>query len=391
MTAFVLVEDDAGLRDVVEGLAEAPAYAVDTEFHRERTYFPTLALVQIAWAGQTALVDPRAVDPGPLADVLTGPGLAVMHAATQDLEVLFHACRVVPSRLFDTQLAAGFVGMSSPSLAALVERELGIRLPKGDRLTDWLRRPLTDEQLGYAAADVDHLLELHERLCDQLGELGRLVWAEAECDQLRQSKPWERDPEQAWRRIKEARQLRGKAICVVQAVAAWRERRAAEIDQPVRFVLPDLSIVSIAQRPPKRATDLRRIRGLDDRHLRNGAADQILAAVEEGLGRTPPTPQPGVNGELSRELRPAVALVSAWMSQLARDLRIDTSLLATRADLEALLRGDPDARLATGWRAEVVGEPIRQLVDGHAALAFDGRGGLVLEARSNESLLAAED
>jgi ribonuclease D len=384
--AFVLVDDDAGLQAVVEELAGAPAYAVDTEFHRERTYFPTLALVQIASAERTVLIDPRAVDPGPLCEVLNGPGLAVMHAATQDLEVLYHACGAVPSRLFDTQLAAGFVGMSSPSLVALVDRELGIRLPKGDRLTDWLRRPLTAEQLGYAAADVDHLLELHRRLGDELAALGRLEWADAECEQLRLSRPWERDPEAAWRRIKEARQLRGTALGVAQAVAAWRERRAASIDQPVRFVLPDLSIVGIAQRPPRRAGDLRRIRGLDERHLRNGAAEEILAVVKEGLSQPPPSPPPGVNGELARELRPAVTLVSAWMSQLSRDLRLDTSLLATRADLEALLRGDPHARLAEGWRAEVVGEPIRQLVEGRAALAFDGHGGLVLEERSNEPI-----
>ena len=381
-----LVDDDAEWGHVVEELAAAPRCAIDTEFHRERTYFPKLALVQIAWPGGLVLVDPLAVDLAPLAPVLDGPGLVVMHAAGQDLEVLYHACGTVPARLFDTQLAAGFVGMSSPSLSSLVDRELGLTLEKGDRLTDWLRRPLTDDQRRYAALDVAHLLELHDRLADQLRAAGRLEWAEGECERLRTSQPWDRPPEEAWRRIKEVRQLRVRTLAVAQAVAAWRERRAAEIDQPVRFVLPDLAVVGIAQRAPKSVGDLRKVRGVDDRHTRGAVGERLLAAVAEGLDRPPPPRRTDGPAELSRELRPAVGLVSAWVSQLARDLRIDTALLATRADLEALLRGDADARLATGWRAQVAGTPIRQLVEGEAALAFDGKGGLLLEQRSHEAL-----
>jgi ribonuclease D len=184
--------------------------------------------------------------------------------------------------------------------------------------------------------------------------------------------------------VKEARSLRGAAIGVAQAVGAWRERRAAEIDQPIRFVLPDLALVGIAQKPPSDADGLRRVRGLDDRHLRGGASAQILAAVAEGLAlpreayRVPPA------GDVDRDLRPAVTLVSAWMSQLGRDLGIDTTLLATRGDLEAFLRGDEDARLRHGWRAAAIGDAIGALVGGDAALAFEGAGRLVLEKRSNQ-------
>ncbi len=384
--ALDLVDDEAAWRDVLDQLVDEPRYAVDTEFHRERTYFPKLALVQIAWPGGLVLVDPLAVDLGPLAKVLEGPGVAVMHAAGQDLEVLHHACGAVPSRLFDTQLAAGFVGMSSPSLASLVERELGLKLEKGDRLTDWLRRPLSEDQRRYAALDVAHLFELQDRLLSQLEVDGRVSWAEAECERLRTSNPWAREPEEAWRRIKEVRQLRGRTLAVAQSLAAWRERRAATIDQPVRFVMPDLGVVGVAQRAPRTVDELKKVRGIDDRHTRGAAVEGILAAVAEGLDRPPPAPRGDAPAELARELRPAVGLVSAWVSQLARDLRIDTAILATRADLEALLRGDPDARLAHGWRAEVAGGPIRDLVEGRAALAFDGNGGLVLERRSHDPL-----
>lgn len=387
MAGHLWVTDARGLDELAAVLAREPAYSVDTEFHRERSYYPHLALVQIAWRGGVALVDPLAVDLGPLADVLNGPGLAVLHAADQDLEVLERATGTIPSRLFDTQLAAGFTGLSSPSLVNLVERLLGRRLPKGDRLTDWTRRPLTDEQRTYAASDVEHLLDLYDRLVADLTERNRLAWAEQECEELRVRSRQPQDPETAWWRLKESRQLRGKARGVAQAVAAWRERRAASLDIPPRFVLSDLAVVAICHRPPAGEGDLDGIRGLDSRQLRGEALTQLLAAVERGRAIDDPKLKVPPTDDVDRRLRPAVALVSAWISQLASNLEVEQALLATRADIYALLRGDEHARLATGWRDELVGTPVRQLVDGRAALAFDGRGGLLLEARSYETFI----
>jgi ribonuclease D len=380
------VSDESGLRDVVRALESQPAYALDTEFHREKTYYPRVALVQIAWDGDLVLIDPLEVDLRPFATVLDSDIIAVLHAADQDLEVLELACQTTPRVLFDTQIAAGFVGMATPSLASVYERELGLRVPKADRLTDWLRRPLTEDQLQYAASDVAHLLDVHARLSDQLRERGRLQWALDECEQLRVRQRGARDPDEAWRRIKEARSLRGQARLVAQAVAGWRERRAAELDLPVRYVMPDLAVVSIAQRPPKTVRQLRDIRGLDDRHLKQEVANRLLEAIADAQQRKPELLEDPPPPELDRELRPAVTLVSAWISQLARDLEIDTALLATRSDLEMLLRGASDARLAKGWRADIVGEPIRKLVSGEAALAFGGHGHLVLEERSRQPL-----
>lgn len=386
MTDHRLVDTDREVRSIAAELRQEPVYALDTEFHRERTYFPKLALVQVAWAGGLALIDPTVVDLSALAEVLAGPGTAVLHAADQDLEVLELACGVVPSRLFDTQVAAGFMGMSSPALSTLYERVLGLRVPKADRLSDWLARPLSRTQLDYAASDVAHLLEVYERLSAELDRRGRLAWALDECEEVRQRARGTRDPRQAWRRIKEARQLEGRAKVIVREVAAWREERAARLDVPVRYVLPDLAVVSIAQRPPRTMRDLRRIRGVEDRHLRAEVAGEVLEVVAAAARRPLPTREDPTPRELDRRLRPAVALVSAWIGQLARDLEIDTAILATRADLEALLRGDEDARLARGWRAELVGEPVRRLVHGEAALAFEPSGSLVLEARSGRAL-----
>ncbi len=374
------------LAELIESLAGEPAYAVDTEFHRERTYFPKVALVQIAGPAGVALVDALAVDLAPLARLLAGPGTAVMHAAGQDLEVLDRACGAVPSRLFDTQVAAGFVGYATPSLAALLSGELGVTVPKGDRLTDWLRRPLTADQRAYAASDVAHLLALHGRLVERLEERRRLEWALDECEELRVRPVGGVAPDEAWLRLKEHRHLRGKSRGVARAVAAWRERRAARLDQPVRQVLPDLALVSIAQRPPRTLNELQQVRGLDSRHTRGAVGEELLAAVDEGLG-IPPDQVPEPRGEdLPRDLRPAVTLVSAWVSQLARDAQLDTTLLATRSDLVELLGNPPSGRLTHGWRAALVGEAVRRLVQGEAALAFDGRGNLVLEVRSARPL-----
>jgi ribonuclease D len=382
-TGFEWVQDRAGFEEVVSSLAAADRYALDTEFHRERTYFPHLALLQLAWDSRVVLVDPFAVDLRPFADVLAGPGLAVLHAADQDLEVLELACGATPSRLFDTQLAAGFLGQSSPSLGNLIDRMLGMRLPKGDRLTDWTRRPLTDEQKAYAASDVEHLLALHDVIVSQLDEQGRLAWAEQECEVMLARPRLRTEPGRAWWRLKESRQLRGRSRAVAQEVAAWREERAAKADQPVRFILPDLALISIAHRPPKSREELGQVRGLDGRYLRGEAGAELLEAVRRGQALPDAEIQVPPTDELDRLLRPAVTLVSAWIGQLAADLSIDASLLATRADLHSFLRKEPDARLALGWRHQLVGEPVRRLVDGDAALAFDGRGGLVLEDRSS--------
>lgn len=381
-----LVTTAAQLDDVIDELLDEPAYALDTEFHRERSYYANVALLQLAWPGRCALIDPLAVDLEPFGEVLEGPGLAVLHASTQDLEVLLRACGVIPSRLFDTQLAAGFLGFSTPSLSSLVERVLDVHLPKASRLTDWLRRPLSDDQLSYAAADVLHLLELTAALEQELEATGRFEWAWEECELLRTRGWGPPEPDNAWLRIKEARSLRGRSRGVAQAVAAWRERRAAELDQPVRFILSDLAIVGIAGKPPRDLEDLRAIRGLDERNARGKVGESLLDAVEEGRSLPEDAIRLPKRDEVDRDLRAAVALVSAWVTQVSRLLRIDPSLLATRTDLATFLAGDADARLASGWRKDLLGDAITELVGGTYALAFDGAGGLALERRSGETV-----
>lgn len=384
-TNFRIVDSDAAFGRVIDQLRDEPSYALDTEFHRERTYFPKLALIQIAWPGDLVLVDPLAVDLRPFAEVLQSDSMAVLHAADQDLEILELVCGTVPKVLFDTQIAAGFLGLSTPSLTTIYERFVDFRVGKGDRLTDWLQRPLTESQLVYAANDVARLLDVRDRIVEQLSERGRLSWALDECEIQRVRIRGQRDPDEAWRRIKEARQLRGTSRSVARALAAWRERRAAALDIPVRYVLSDIALTGIAQRPPKDRKDLEKIRGFD-RGTRDDVIAELLEAVAQGLSDRTPIIDDAAPGGVDRDLRPAIALISAWVAQLARDLEIDASLLATRGDIEAFLRGDDTARLATGWREELAGRPVRRLLEGGAAVAFAGSGELVIEERSRRPL-----
>ena len=375
------IDDEASFASLVDTLRSVDAYGLDTEFHRERTYHARLALLQLSWPEGVAVVDPLAVDVAPLADVLGGPGLCLMHAASQDLEILQRVCGSLPSRLFDTQVAAGFVGYSSVGLAGLVQGELGVKLPKADRLTDWMARPLPEAAETYAAADVVHLHTLHERLVATLEARGRLQWALDECEVHRTRPTTAQVPERAWWKIKEARSLRGRSAAVAQVLAAWRERKAAEVDRPVRFLLADLALVSMAQRPPKSEDDLQRVRGLDDGKRKGNTAREILDAVAAGLELSPDDVELPPSDGVDRSRRAAASLVSAWAAQRARDLEIDAAILATRSDIETLLMHGT-GRLADGWRHQVVGEPIRALAAGEASLAVDGEGRLLLETRS---------
>jgi ribonuclease D len=376
------VKDAEGLDALCGEILGEESYALDTEFHTERTYYPKLALIQLAWAGQVALVDPLAVDPHPLARVFTGPGIAVAHAAEQDIDVLNSACGAVPSVVFDTQIVAGFLGMSSPSLARLVDQMLGISLPKADQLSDWLARPIPERQITYAAGDVAYLLELRQVITEKLEALGRLTWALEECAQVLSVRRRQVVPEELWWKMGDIRKLSGRSRGVAQEVAAWRDRRAAAVDRPRRTVLSDLALLAIAQRPPHNRQELQQTRGVDGRHLAQGAAAEILDAVARGLALAPSEIRMPPEGREAQVPPAAVAVCSGLVRQIADDLSFDQGLLATRADITNLLSGEP-SRLDVGWRSDLAGDPLRRLMAGEVAAAFEPDGTLVLEERSH--------
>jgi ribonuclease D len=375
----VLVTDNAEFGRLVEALSAAEAYALDAEFQGESSYFPRLALLQFATPERVAVVDATLVDVAPLRAVLEGPGLMVAHAGEQDLQVLLRATGALPARMLDTQIAAGFLGYSSPSLAKLVGELLGVRLEKGARMSDWFKRPLTAEQVSYAAADVLHLLELRAVLEDRLAAAGRLAWAYEESERRRRVRT--PDVDTAWWRLKGFRQLRGPARGVAQEVAAWRERTAMAVDKPARRVLADETVLLLAERPPRSATDMPKSRMFDAGRLSAAVVDELVAAV--GRGRALPKTELRLppDTDLPGHLQPLASLLAAWVAQQSRDLSIEPALVASRHDIEAYLRRAPDSLLAQGWRAELVGTTVDRIMAGDAAVAYDGTGSLVLVDR----------
>ena len=375
-----VINDQDALLNIVKELLDVEIFAIDTEFHREKTYYPKLALLQLRWADRIAILDPLDLELTKLAPVFSSNSLAVFHAGSQDLEVLHRATGAVPCNIFDTQIAAGFIGMRTPSLASLHENLLGIKLSKGDRLTDWLQRPLTDSQLEYAASDVRYLLDLYQELISRLGELDRLTWATAEFDSFLDKRQKSIDPSDAWQRIKEAKHLNKNSRGVAQALAEWREVTAQKNDIPNRYVMSDLALVGLAQRKPTSLGDLRNIRGLDSSQFQGDKGRHLLKIVGRGLNADPPRLLKNHKRPLKPELRPAVTLLSAWLTQIAADKNIDPALLGSRSDIEELLRGESDCKLRQGWRQQEVGEQIDNLLNGKSSLAFDD-GRLVIDKR----------
>jgi len=375
--SFEWVDSEKTLDDVIDSVLGGSRYAIDTEFHREKTYYPKLALVQIRWGTQTALIDPLAVDPRRLARLFSSEILAVFHAAQQDLEVLRHASLEAPKNIFDCQVAAGFVGFSTPSLATLVQAVKKTSLSKGDRLTDWLRRPLTDQQCAYAADDVVHLFDLHDELTRQLTELGRIDWVNDACAELASRPTGPQDPSDAWLRLKEVRALKGSARGVAQALAKWREERAMRSDLPPRRVMSDMALLGISQRVPKSVEELANTRGVDDRHLSAEYCKEIMTAVRDGAKNSIVLPS-NENDDVDKFARPALTLITAWVGELARKHKIDATLLATRSDITAFLRQSPNARLREGWRATLIGDDLTRILNGEVGLSVDRDGHLKL-------------
>lgn len=379
---FDWISSDQELTEVLAEIQQEERYALDTEFHREKTYFPQLALIQLKWGKKIALVDPLAVTLSLFSDLFRSQTLCVVHAAQQDLEVLNYACGSAPNKIFDTQVAAGFIGMSSPSLSTLVQNELKVTLTKGDRLTDWLRRPLTANQCSYAATDVEYLMSLHDILVKKLGALGRADWVDNACEELRLKPAGPSSPEDAWLKIKEVRTLKGSARGVAQALGQWRELRAMNANIPPRRVLSDMALLGISQAQPQSSEDLFRARGVEQRQLGAEMTREVLAAVAQGVildVKFPVSDQEDVD----KDLRPAVGLITAWVGELARIHQIDATLLGTRLDILQFLRRVPNARLSQGWRSEIVGKDIDGILAGNMGISFDGKGGLRLVPVTN--------
>jgi len=368
------VDSTAELDALVAALRDCEAVALDTEFHRERTYFPRLALVQVATPQAIALVDPLAVDLAPLAEVFADPDVEfVLHASDQDLDILERAVGTRPTRLFDTQIAAGFLGMAHASLAALAAQLLGARITKGVRLSNWMARPLSPEQLAYAADDVAWLIALRDELWRRLEGNGRLSWALEEMESARMRRRAPVAAESAWLRIRECRSLESvRARRAAARIAAWREEEARRRDVPVRNLLGDLAIASIARHQPRTANELLALRGVE-RKLGDSVVQAVLALLREADGEVPPAPESPLVVGPRPEQQPIILVAAALVQARALSLGMDPSLLAARDDVVEFVvhRGGV---LAKGWRFEECGRDLARLLDGELRVEITPEG-----------------
>lgn len=372
-----VVTDGAALAALVERLRTAPWVAVDTEFLRERTYYPRLCLVQLATADEIACIDMLAVrDPSPLADLWAdGKVLKVFHAAGQDLEILLQACGEIPRPVFDTQLAATLLGYPEQmGYARLVADRLGVSLDKNHTRTDWSRRPLNAEQLEYAADDVRYLVRLYPDLETELTRRGRRDWLNGEFAALADPGRYRPDPERAWQRIRGGRRLKPAQRRVLARLAEWRERRAMAADRPRGWIVKDEVLLTLAQKRPADGAALARIGKLPEA-VRRKRGDEILELIENAH-RQPALP--GVEDRpaapLPPDREPLVDLLMAGLRERAAATGIAPAILANRKDLERLAAGERELPLLEGWRYEAAGEALLELLEGKRRLRVSREG-----------------
>ncbi len=353
-----MIDTSDALTAFVASAARAPALALDTEFMREKTYRAELCLLQIADGDNAACIDPLAIaDLSGLIPLLSAPGVVkIMHAARQDLEVLYPAVGMVQP-VFDTQIAAALAGHPAQvGYAELVRRLLGVDLAKAHTRADWARRPLSAEEQEYALDDVRHLAALRASLLDTLASKGRLAWLEEELAALANPDTLRVAPEEAWKKVKGLPTLDPARQQLVQALAAWRERRADERNRPRGWILDDLSLREIALRLPRSPESLAALPEMQESVVRK-CGEELLALVRDAGIADPPPPLPRRERPDPEQLA-LVKRLADITGEAAKTLEISSEVVATRRELEKLAAGRRDVSLLRGWRASVVGEKL---------------------------------
>ncbi|MES1203028.1 MAG: ribonuclease D [Pseudomonadota bacterium] len=370
-----VITDTERLAAVCGAMATKPFVAIDTEFMRETTYWPNLCLLQAAAPGVEAVIDPLAegLDLAPLIALMNDPKVTkVFHAARQDLEIFYHMTGKVPAPLFDTQIAAMAAGHGdSIAYDALVFAMLKKRIDKSSRFTDWSRRPLSEDQLAYALADVTYLREIYPALTEELEQKGRLAWVADEIESLRDPSLYDTDPEIAWKRLK-VRKTQRDYLITLQVATAWRERTAQSRNVPRGRVLKDDALYEIAEQRPRTPAAFDRLRAVPKGFggSRHGAelAGLLDRALSDPKAKAPdyeraPSPPPGAG--------PTVELLKVLLRHEAEENNVAPRLIASVADLEAIAASDKaNVPALQGWRRDVFGERALALKHGKIALTL---------------------
>ncbi|WP_191085849.1 ribonuclease D [Roseococcus microcysteis] len=373
-----LITSAEELAALCERLRTEPYVTVDTEFMRERTYWPELCVVQLAGQEEVAVVDAQAegMDLAPLGELLADPAVVkVFHAARQDVEIFLLKFGAVPTPLFDTQVAAMVAGFGDQaSYDSLVRALAGAAIDKAHRFSDWSARPLSPAQIAYAAADVTHLRRVYRELREKLLNEGRLDWVAQEMDALAEPETYITRPENAWERLKPKTSNR-RFLGVLRAAAGWREAEAQRVNIPRGRLVKDETLLELAASAPTTPEQLARARGVTEGFARGKSGAGLLAAIAEARALPDDALPEPLEARKGAGASPAlVALLKVLLAAAAEAHNVAPKLLADTEDLERLAsEAEPDVRCLAGWRREVFGEDALALKQGRLALGVAGR------------------
>lgn len=371
-----IIANQTELNALCAELAQGTYFTIDTEFLRDKTYYPQLCLIQVA----SPEGEPRAIDPlmddidlTPLFNLMSDEKiLKVFHAARQDLEIFYNMMGKVPHPIFDTQVAAMVCGFGeSVGYYALVADICGVHLDKGAQFTDWSRRPLSKKQLLYALDDVTYLRDIYEDLAEQLTDTGRTTWLAQEMKILESAETYENKPENSWERIK-VRTDKPKVLALLREVAAWREREAQGRDVPRQRIVKDEVLADIAVHPPETPEELGKIRGLSADFARGKMGKGLLEAIIKGLA-TPPKDCPRIErkAKFPSDLTPTLEMLKMLLRIQCAEHGVAPKLVANSEELEAfIMTPDKEQPLTTGWRHDIFGQVARKLMDGKIGLSL---------------------
>lgn len=368
-----IITDNAALATFCKIAAKQPYITLDTEFIREKTYWPQLCLIQAAHEDDAVIIDPLAdnLDLAPLFALLANPKIVkVFHAARQDIEIFYHLSGKMPEPLFDTQIAASVCGHGeSASYESLVNAIVGASVDKSSRYSDWAARPLSETQLSYALSDVTHLRVIYEKLKEQIEKSGRTSWIAEEFAALTEPSLYDIDPQSAYKRIK-AGSLKPRHLVVLRQLAAWREELARSSDVPRGRIVRDEVLVELALVSPKSEAELSRIRniqaGLAKKHIK-----AILHEIETALALpSSDWPQVSKGKRLPEGTSTVVSMLQLLLKVQADKHNIAGSIIANKDDLESLAMGQESA-LNQGWRYDVFGKSAEALIKGKLKISLD--------------------
>ena len=360
-----IIENQSALVGLFEKLKAIEVIALDTEFLRVRTYYPRLCLLQVASHGEVFCIDPLTVDLGidQLRYILLDTDkVKIFHAGRQDIEVLYSHCGDVPQRVFDTQVAAAMLGLGDQiGYADLVEIVTGKSLAKAHTRTDWCRRPLSPEQIEYAVEDVCYLEAIYQFLKTELEKSGRLQWLFEECRALSDPALYETDPESAYKRLGHGQRLEPIAQGILKELAIWREQISQLRDLPRNWIVKDDVLATIARRQPESMDDLAALEGVSKTFVKRYGS-RVINLIKDVIhaDHHPIIWNKGI--PLDADQRALRKKIMTYLKRVSEETGISISLLGSRHDVERLVRGRKDVNLLSGWRADLVGDELSEIL-----------------------------